>query len=78
MFRLSQEETEALLSQNVIPSRSRMGGFFPMAFTDDPADRLPAREETVVLQDQTAIILESPRRGFRSVYPRKAGGNRGN
>jgi len=34
MFRLSREETEALLSQNVIPSRSRMGGFFPMAFTE--------------------------------------------
>ena len=34
MYKLSREETEVLLSQNVIPSRKSMGGFFPLAFTE--------------------------------------------
>jgi len=34
MFQLSDLETEALLSQNVIPSRRSLGGFLPYAFTE--------------------------------------------
>jgi hypothetical protein len=33
MFRLSQEEAEALVSQNVIPSKRSLGGSLPYAFT---------------------------------------------
>jgi len=34
MFQLSQEEADALVSQNVIPSRRSLGGFLPYAFTE--------------------------------------------
>lgn len=34
MFKLSAEETEELLSQNVIPSRSSLGGSMPTAFSE--------------------------------------------
>ena len=34
MFRLSKEEAESLVSQNVIPSRKFFGGHLPYAFTE--------------------------------------------
>jgi hypothetical protein len=34
MFQLSRQETDILLSQNVIPSRRSLGGFLPYAFTE--------------------------------------------
>jgi hypothetical protein len=34
IFGLSRQETEILLSQNVIPSRQSLGGFLPYAFTE--------------------------------------------
>lgn len=34
MFSLSEAEIESLVSQNVIPSRSRLGGAAPFAFTE--------------------------------------------
>jgi len=34
MFELSREEVDLLVSQNVIPSRSRLGGSLPLAFTE--------------------------------------------
>jgi len=34
MFRLSRREAEALVSQNVIPSKCSLGGYLPYAFTE--------------------------------------------
>lgn len=34
MFQLTQEEAEALVSQNVIPSRRSLGGYLPYVFTE--------------------------------------------
>ena len=34
MFQLSKKEIEQLVSQNVIPSKSKLGGAFPYAFTE--------------------------------------------
>ena len=34
LFQLSKEETDLLVSQNVIPSRRSLGGSFPYAFTE--------------------------------------------
>ena len=34
MFQLSRQETDILLSQNVIPSRKSLGGYNPYAFTE--------------------------------------------
>src|SRR6266700_4112682 len=34
MFRLSRREAEALVSQNVIPSKRSLGGYLPYAFTE--------------------------------------------
>lgn len=34
MFRLTKEETEVLLSQNVIPSKKSLGGHLPYVFTE--------------------------------------------
>ena len=35
MFRLTPEEAETLVSQNVIPSRRSLGGFLPYVFTQE-------------------------------------------
>ena len=50
MFELSPEETDLLLSQNVIPSRSRLGGSLPLAFTEQGVAMLSS-----VLTSQRAI-----------------------
>ena len=34
MFELTNEEVDSLVSQNVIPSKSKFGGALPMAFTE--------------------------------------------
>jgi hypothetical protein len=34
MFQLTERETKALLSQNVIPSRQSLGGFLPYVYTE--------------------------------------------
>lgn len=34
MFRLTEKEAEAMVSQNAIPSRKQMGGYLPYAFTE--------------------------------------------
>jgi len=34
MFQLTEKETAAMLSQNAIPSKKHLGGFFPYAFTE--------------------------------------------
>ena len=34
MFQLTEQETKALLSQNVIPSRQSLCGFLPYVFTE--------------------------------------------
>jgi len=35
MFQLTQQETESLVSQNVIPSKQSLGGYLPYAFTQE-------------------------------------------
>ena len=34
MFRLTEKEAEAMVSQNAIPSRKQLGGYLPYAFTE--------------------------------------------
>lgn len=34
MFRLTAKETEAMVSQNAIPSKQQLGGYLPYAFTE--------------------------------------------
>jgi len=34
MFELTEDETKIMVSQNVIPSKSYLGGAVPMAFTE--------------------------------------------
>ena len=34
MFQLTESESEILVSQNAIPSKSRLGGALPFAFTE--------------------------------------------
>jgi hypothetical protein len=34
MFQLTEEEVEVMVSQNAIPSRKHLGGFYPYAFTE--------------------------------------------
>jgi len=52
MFRLSKEEMGILLSQNVIPSRSSLGGFLPMAFTEQGVAMLSS-----VLKSKRAVSV---------------------
>lgn len=53
MFRLSREEAEALVSQNVIPSRRSLGGSIPYAFTQEGAAMLSS-----VLRSERAVACQ--------------------
>ncbi|MEI6408038.1 MAG: ORF6N domain-containing protein [Bacteroidota bacterium] len=52
MFALSHEEISALVSQNVIPSKSRLGGAFPFAFTEQGVAMLAG-----ILKSEKAIQI---------------------
>ncbi len=52
MFRLSPEEAEALVSQNVIPSRRSLGGSLPYAFTQEGVAMLSS-----VLRSERAVLV---------------------
>ncbi|MGA2798379.1 MAG: ORF6N domain-containing protein [Thermoguttaceae bacterium] len=52
MFRLSHEEAEALVSQNVIPSKRSMGGSLPFAFTQEGVAMLSS-----VLHSERAVLV---------------------
>jgi len=52
MFVLSSEEIEMMVSQNVIPSKSYLGGALPMAFTEQGVAMLSS-----VLKSQRAIKI---------------------
>ncbi len=50
MIQLTQEEADALVSQNVIPSRRSLGGYLPYAFTEQGVAML-----STVLKSKRAI-----------------------
>jgi len=50
MFRLTKEESTALVSQNVIPKPQSLGGYFPFAFSEQGVAMLSS-----VLRSKTAI-----------------------
>ena len=50
MFQLTEQEVDALLSQNVIPSRRVLGGSLPYAFTEQGVAMLSA-----VLRSERAV-----------------------
>jgi hypothetical protein len=52
MFVLSEEEIELLVSQNVIPSKSKLGGAYPFAFTEQGIAMLSS-----VLNSEKAIAI---------------------
>jgi hypothetical protein len=52
MFRLSQEEAESLVSQNVIPSKRSLGGSLPFAFTQEGVAMLSS-----VLRSERAVLV---------------------
>ena len=52
IFRLSQEESEALVSQNVIPSKRSLGGSLPFAFTQEGVAMLSS-----VLHSERAVLV---------------------
>ena len=52
MFRLTKEEIEILLSQNVIPSKKSLGGHLPYVFTEQGVAMLSS-----VLRSDRAILV---------------------
>ena len=52
MFRLNQDEAEALVSQNVIPSKRSLGGSLPYAFTQEGVAMLSS-----VLRSERAVLV---------------------
>src|SRR5439155_9638525 len=52
MFRLSRREAEALVSQNVIPSKRSLGGYLPCAFTEQGVAMLSS-----VLKSERAAMV---------------------
>lgn len=52
MIQLTAEEAEALVSQNVIPSRRSLGGFLPYAFTQEGVAMLSS-----VLRSERAVLV---------------------
>ena len=60
MFRLSRQEAEALVSQNVIPSRRSLGGYLPYAFTEQGVAML----SSVLKGERAAIVNIAIMRAF--------------
>ena len=52
MFRISAAEAAALVSQNVIPSKRSLGGFLPLAFTQEGVAMLSS-----VLRSERAVQI---------------------
>ena len=52
MFRLSEDEVETMVSQNVIPSRRSLGGSLPYAFTQEGVAMLSS-----VLRSERAVLV---------------------
>jgi hypothetical protein len=52
MFQLTEHEVSALVSQNVIPSRSMLGGYLPLVFTEQGVAMLSS-----VLNSKRAILV---------------------
>ena len=52
MFRLTRQEADALVSQNVIPSKRSLGGYLPYAFTEQGVAMLSS-----VLTSKRAIYV---------------------
>jgi hypothetical protein len=52
MFELNEDEIDSLVSQNVIPSKSQLGGAVPYAFTEPGVAMLSS-----VLKSQTAVKI---------------------
>jgi hypothetical protein len=52
MFRLNEDEAEALVSQNVIPSKRSLGGSLPYVFTQEGVAMLSS-----VLRSERAVVV---------------------
>jgi hypothetical protein len=59
VFRVSPEEAEALVSQNVIPSKRSLGGHLPYAFTEQGVAML----SSVLKSERAAEVLLRPVEG---------------
>lgn len=60
VLQLTKEEAEALVSQNVIPSRRSLGGFLPYAFTEQGVAML----SSVLRSDRAAMVNIAIMRAF--------------
>jgi len=60
MFRLTQEEAEELVSQNVIPSMKYLGGSLPYAFTEQGV----AMPSSVLRSDRAVLVNVEIMRAF--------------
>jgi len=60
MFRLSRREAEALVSQNVIPSKRSLGGYLPYAFTEQGVAML----SSVLKSERAAMVNIAIMRAF--------------
>jgi phage regulator Rha-like protein len=58
MFRLSEKETESMVSQNAIPSRKHLGGYLPYAFTEHGVLMLANVVKTEVALQVSIRIIE--------------------
>lgn len=69
MFELNDKEIQSLVSQNVIPSYSKLGGSRPYAFTEEGVAMLYDQQLALILEamQKLAEIDESPKRqiGFK-------------
>lgn len=64
MLQLSKQETEPLVSQNVIPSERSLGGYLPYAFTEQGVAMLSS-----VLRSERAVQVNILFFPFRAVQP---------
>ena len=58
MFRLSEKETESMVSQNAIPSRKHLGGYLPYAFTEHGVLMLANVVKTEIALQVSIRIIE--------------------
>ena len=69
MFQLTEDETEMLVSQNVIPSRKYLGGHLPYVFTQEGIAML----SSVLRSDRAVLVNIAIMRAFVKLREMLAG-----
>ena len=59
MFQLTEDEVEAMLSQNAIPSKKQLGGFRPYVFTEQGVAAVSAVIKSTKAEEVSVLLIRA-------------------